>query len=372
MKKIIIALSLVLGVGGISALQAQMRIFNSNLVKFGNVNTSPTLSSGLEIAMPNFLFKGSSVKFTVGGATLEFKGRNVANAAPAANGDWGTIDPIPVNTSLTILGPKNDVTIGATDYPLNTLYTTTIYRKSEQTLSDRRYKTNIKNLDAASDKIMRLRPVKFDYLEEKNDINTLDSAHRDNLGLIAQELLEVVPEAVRHLLPEDVYTIDYTMLIPVLIKAVQEQQAQIAPLREEVEVQRDLIDELQLQIEALQALVVAQNADPSIPDATVNSTRPKDTPAETVKAAEANRLWSNVPNPFKQETRIRYALNEDVRDAQLCIYDLSGKQLACHRLNDRGESEFTLRAASLMPGIYLYSLIADGKVVDTHRMVVTE
>ncbi len=48
------------------------------------------------------------------------------------------------------------------------------------------------------------------------------------------------------------------------------------------------------------------------------------------------------------------------------------KQLSCHRLNDRGESEFTLRAASLMPGIYLYSLIADGKVIDTHRMVVTE
>ncbi len=48
------------------------------------------------------------------------------------------------------------------------------------------------------------------------------------------------------------------------------------------------------------------------------------------------------------------------------------KQLSCHRLNDRGESEFTLRATSLMPGIYLYSLIADGNVVDTHRMVVTE
>ncbi len=32
MKKIIIALSLVLGVGGISALQAQMRIYNANLV----------------------------------------------------------------------------------------------------------------------------------------------------------------------------------------------------------------------------------------------------------------------------------------------------------------------------------------------------
>ena len=92
---------------------------------------------------------------------------------------------------------------------------------------------------------------------------------------------------------------------------------------------------------------------------------------ETV-ATVCNKLWSNVPNPFKQETHIRYALTEDVRESQLCIYDLSGRQLSCHRLNDRGESEFVLRAAALNPGIYLYSLIADGQVVDTHRMVVTE
>ena len=103
-----------------------------------------------------------------------------------------------------------------------------------------------------------------------------------------------------------------------------------------------------------------------------NAYSPYTAPAGAVEAAEGNRLWSNVPNPFKQETRIRYALTDNVREARLCIYDLSGKQLACHRLMGRGESAFTLRAASLMPGIYLYSLIADGKVVDTHRMVVTE
>ena len=107
-------------------------------------------------------------------------------------------------------------------------------------------------------------------------------------------------------------------------------------------------------------------ATPTFSSASLNSK------AGEAREAVGNKLWSNVPNPFKQETRIRYALTEDVREAQLCIYDLSGKQLSCHRLNDRGESEFVLRAASLNPGIYLYSLIADGQVVDTHRMVVTE
>ena len=38
-------------------------------------------------------------------------------------------------------------------------------------------------------------------------------------------------------------------------------------------------------------------------------------------------------------------------------------------LSDR---RYKTNIVDLMPGIYLYSLIADGQVVDTHRMVVTE
>ena len=71
MKKITVVLSFVLGLFSISATQAQMRIYNSNLVKFGDVNTSPTLSKGLEVAMDNFLFKGSQIKFTIAGTTIE-------------------------------------------------------------------------------------------------------------------------------------------------------------------------------------------------------------------------------------------------------------------------------------------------------------
>ena len=149
--------------------------------------------------------------------------------------------------------------------------------------------------------------------------------------------------------------VEYASLIPFLIKGIQEQQ--------------NIINDLQLQMEELQMALTPDNAAMVTP--TFSSVQPSGNPAAAV-AAIGNKLWSNVPNPFKQETHIRYALTEDVREAQLCIYDLSGRQLSCHRLTDRGESEFVLRAAALNPGIYLYSLIADGQVVDTHRMVVTE
>ncbi|MDE7090880.1 MAG: tail fiber domain-containing protein [Bacteroidales bacterium] len=319
------------------------------------------LSSSFEVAKQRFQFTGKEIKLDVYGSPLEisnsFLGTNSVPSNNATNGGviGGGGDPmLPTSGIICILGNKNGITVGSTGKPLHSVYATDLYGKNSA-LSDRRYKTNIADLNSALAKIMRLRPVKFDYLEEKDNLTTVDSSRMNNVGLIAQELLEVVPEAVQYLLPDDIYMVSYTTLIPFLIKSIQEQQA--------------LIENQQLQIEELQMALTPDNAAFATP--TFSSVQPNSNPAEAVAAA-SNKLWSNVPNPFKQETRIRYALTEDVREAQLCIYDLSGKQLSCHRLNDRGESEFVLRAAALNPGIYLYSLIADGQVVDTHRMVVTE
>ncbi|MDE7102763.1 MAG: tail fiber domain-containing protein [Bacteroidales bacterium] len=200
--------------------------------------------------------------------------------------------------------------------------------------------------------ILQLQPVRFDYKQLKSDESPWDSLARLNrVGFIAQDVAPIIPEAVNYNPFDDFFSLSPSALIPYLVASIQELNATVLALTERLET-----------LEADNAAMVTP---------TFSSVQPNGNPAETVAAA-GNKLWSNVPNPFKQETRIRYALTEDVREAQLCIYDLSGRQLSCHRLNDRGESEFVLRAASLNPGIYLYSLIADGQVVDTHRMVVTE
>jgi len=58
-----------------------------------------------------------------------------------------------------------------------------------------------------------------------------------NIGFLAQELVDVIPEAVS--IPENpdegLFGVDYTRLIPVLTKAIQEQQEQIEALKQEVE-----------------------------------------------------------------------------------------------------------------------------------------
>ena len=83
-------------------------------------------------------------------------------------------------------------------------------------------------------------------------------------------------------------------------------------------------------------------------------------------------LLQNAPNPFTSETQIKMTLPDDVRYASLMIYNLSGKQIKTVLVNDRGEVSVKISGNELSAGMYLYSLIADGKVVDTKRLILTQ
>ena len=83
--------------------------------------------------------------------------------------------------------------------------------------SDRRYKTNIENLDTGLDAILKTRPVKFNW---KNDANNPTKVK----GFIAQEIKEILPEAVDYDIEEDKYYLSDIALIPTLVKAIQDQQ----------------------------------------------------------------------------------------------------------------------------------------------------
>jgi hypothetical protein len=102
------------------------------------------------------------------------------------------------------------------------------------TTSDKRYKLNIKDEKGALAKIMMLRPVTYDKIdlsentpEDKKEIIT--EKGKNQHGLIAQEILKIYPEMVVKA-DNDYYGVKYQELITVLIKAMQEQQAQIDSL----------------------------------------------------------------------------------------------------------------------------------------------
>ena len=96
------------------------------------------------------------------------------------------------------------------------MYNTSTY-ELQYSASDARLKNNIQPLTSGLDEVMRLQPVSFNYREsvESSDYN----GH--NIGFIAQQVKEVIPEAVITN-PDSLLGINTTTMIPVLVKAIQE------------------------------------------------------------------------------------------------------------------------------------------------------
>ncbi|MDC3237467.1 tail fiber domain-containing protein, partial [bacterium] len=90
------------------------------------------------------------------------------------------------------------------------------------TSSDVRLKENITNADDPFAKINAIQVRQFDW--------KADGSHQD-YGFIAQELVEVAPEAVSQgETEEDIWGVDPSKLVPVLVKAIQELTARLEAL----------------------------------------------------------------------------------------------------------------------------------------------
>ncbi len=88
--------------------------------------------------------------------------------------------------------------------------------------SSRRWKTNIKPIEGALDKVQRLRGVSYNW----------KSSGKPDIGVIAEEVGEVIPEIVVYEENgQDAKAVDYDHLVAVLIEAVKEQQKEIEELK---------------------------------------------------------------------------------------------------------------------------------------------
>ena len=134
-------------------------------------------------------------------------------------------------------GPMVEGTISMCT-PINNefnIYYHNLHLKNAYNYSDARAKTNIRPLSSATSTIMRLNPVTYQFINRSNDQSTRRVAGADGTetGFLAQEVARVLPNAVA-IDGKDQYLLNYTSIIPVLVKAVQEQQAQIEALQAEI------------------------------------------------------------------------------------------------------------------------------------------
>jgi len=114
-------------------------------------------------------------------------------------------------------------------------------------LSDRRVKEEIDDLKDASSTLGRLRPIRYSYSYETYP--ELHLSERPQIGLIAQEVKEVLPEIITHHTSiqvgdeqeESPQGVNYNAIIPILIKGHQELSDRIKDLEDIVASQQELI-----------------------------------------------------------------------------------------------------------------------------------
>jgi len=85
--------------------------------------------------------------------------------------------------------------------------------------------------------------------------------------------------------------------------------------------------------------------------------------------AQAIVLDQNVPNPFAESTIISYFIPENVSSAQIIFTDNSGKVLKTVNITEKGKGMLKVFGQDLSSGIYSYTLVADGKTIDSKSMI---
>jgi hypothetical protein len=117
-------------------------------------------------------------------------------------------------------------------------YSGQAYANAWVSSSDSRVKSDLQLIPYGLAIIKQLRPVMYMHHSSQFSDGELILGEADSsIGLLAQELYPLIPEAV--VKPEDdsksLWGVDYNKLVPVLIRGMQEQQEQIERLEKLVE-----------------------------------------------------------------------------------------------------------------------------------------
>jgi hypothetical protein len=222
-------------------LQVQENRANDYLAYFENTNTT---GAGLEAYTTGTFNALGGVTNNNTGLAMYGVHLPATGAGLAAWGISNSSDAIGVRGSV----PTTGSWLGYGGYFTGGLgYVNGLYN-----LSDARMKGEIQTLENSLDKLMQVRGVSYKYNSAAYN-RLMPTDDRTYLGLVAQEVAAVFPEATaqKYLIGrgnnlagpmadlsdeerEVVTVVDYTALVPVLIEAIKEQQAQIEQLKNRI------------------------------------------------------------------------------------------------------------------------------------------
>lgn len=319
-----------LSYGGVFGLRSLSNTANESRMMY-NDNLGNLKSSNLTMYSSPTFGNGTSINSIRGVAYLSF-----LNGGNGSSSGFGTVSGGANGIYMARLGLGVDA---SSTYDLDVFYGS-VRAQAFVLSSDKKLKDNIMPLKDLSSRLLNIKP--YSYTFKSKEGNTDKRADHDKLhfGFIAQEVEKEFPNLVT-IDEKGNYALNYIEFIPLLLNELKEQKSEIKDLKE--------------RMAALEAKING-----------VSETK------KTVvdkPGSSSFSLEQNVPNPFNQETVIRF--NAAGEHVSIAVFDMGGRQLQSIPVK-RGEKQISISARTLTPGTYLYNLQADGKLIDSKKMIVTQ
>ncbi len=362
--------SYLIGNGGTSAFGADCYASNGTSLNYAIRGTATGVSGSTDVRGISSSASGSTNNYggfmtgtatstnTAFGVYAEGYGGDVAYGVYAkASGASST------NYSVYALSPSPSCTTGACSnaaiYANGPGYTTGQWYTS----SDVNIKKNIQAISDYWTVLNGLNGYRYDYETTLNSTTNLNLSSEPQMGLIAQEVEAVAPELVKSFINPgstdsagfvknnfSVKSINYDGLIPVLVEAIKDLKAQV--------------DSLTANASSIRIKNNINNIE--------NNNKSEELAYEQ-KIILSNQLGiilnQNDPNPFSESTRIRYYIPEEVQDARLIFSSENGMVLKTVQLSERGDGSIEVYASDLSSGLYIYTLMANGKIIESKKMI---
>jgi len=271
------------------------------------------------------------------------------------------------------------------------------------TASDSRMKKNIKENIKGLDFILKLRPVSFQidaqkldkYLRTKvnvianskdtdiseRELNRQDASKKEYqkylakkskiryTGFIAQEVEKIIEETkfefsglVKPSHNRDHYSLRYAEFVVPLVKGMQEQQELIKELERKAKETDKLKEQIQAQQRELNELKY-------LVEKLISNKENSPNNSYILQLQQKAILSQNHPNPFHENTIVNYFIPKDVQNAKIQITTVDGKIVDQVNIMEVGKGQVIIKNSFYSSGTYYYSLVLDGLVVETKRMV---
>ncbi|MEO5673142.1 MAG: tail fiber domain-containing protein [Chitinophagales bacterium] len=223
------------------------------------------------------------------------------------------------------------------------------------TPSDENLKSNITDLTDATDLLNQLSPKSYTFNTDQYPSMNLPIGTQ--YGVLAQDVQSIFPQFITDAHQPADYNADGTLLHEAVDFKVINYPGFTGLLLASVKELSSKIDDLQSQLDDCCGYGMQLRGDGSS-DQTIE-----------LKSALSPSLGQSVLNPHSIQSTIPYYVPAESNEAKIIFKDQLGREVNAVHIVGRGQGQLTIMTSQLEDGIYIYSLVVDGKVVDTKKMI---